>query len=285
MGIDLEASMRLFLERIDFKELRKIMETSIKYTISKFIRGRIDSVEDEVVVESSIVIYVNRKRLRVLYATPGELTELSIGHLVTEGFIKSLEEVTGLYVKNNEVHVDASAVVEERMKLYNAKTIDTIKTMCGQSSETLIKSLPARRVQSSIQWALSEIFKLVRKLNSDALLYRRTGGTHVALIADTKGVEILCEDVGRHNAVDKAIGAYILRESAYFDHTLLICSGRLSSEIVLKVARVGIPILVSISAPTSLGVSLATQLGVTLIGFVRGFRCNIYTHPDRLTFT
>ncbi|MEM2848958.1 MAG: formate dehydrogenase accessory sulfurtransferase FdhD [Candidatus Bathyarchaeia archaeon] len=261
------------------------METSVKYTISKFARGRINNVEDEVAVESPIVIYVNRKRLRVLYATPQELKELAIGHLITEGFIESLEEVIGTYVKDGEVYVDASVAVEERIKLYNAKVVNTIKTICGQSSETLIESLSVQRVQSSVKWALSEIFKLVRKLNSDAALYRRTGGVHAALIADTKGVAILCEDVGRHNAVDKAIGAYILRESAYFNHTLLVCSGRLSSEIVLKVARVGIPILVSISAPTSLGVSLAAQLGVTLIGFVRGFRCNVYTYPERLMFT
>lgn len=261
------------------------MEASVKYSISKFMRGRINDVEDEVAVESPITIYVNGKQLRVLHATPRELAELAIGHLTTEGFIKGLEEVIGLHVKNDEVHVDASADVEERMKLYYAKAINIIKTMCGRSSETLVESLPAKRVQSNIQWALSEIFKLVRKLNSDAFLYRRTGGVHAAIIADTKGVKILCEDVGRHNAVDKAVGAYILRESAYFNHTLLVCSGRLSSEIVLKAARVGIPILISISAPTSLGISLATQLGVTLIGFVRGFRCNIYTYPDRLTFT
>lgn len=261
------------------------MEASVKYNISKFIRGRINDVEDEVAVESPITIYVNGKQLSVLHATPRELTELAIGHLITEGFIKGLEEVIGLQVKNNEVHVDTSADVEEKMKLYNTKTINTIKTMCGRTSETLVESLPAKRVQSSIQWALSKIFKLVRKLNSDAFLYRRTGGVHAVILADTKGAEILCEDVGRHNAVDKAVGAYVLRGSAYFNHTLLVCSGRLSSEIVLKAARVGIPILASISAPTSLGVSLATQLGVTLVGFVRGFRCNIYTYPDRLTFT
>ncbi len=261
------------------------MKASVEYTTSRFIHGHIDEVKDEVAVETPITIYINGKRLRVLYATPQELVELAIGHLITEGFVKKLEEVIRVDVKDGEVHVEASAEVEERIKLHNAKMINTVKTMCGYSSEELVESLPVERVQSSIQWPLNEIFKLVGELNLDASLYRRTGGVHAALIADTIGVKILCEDVGRHNAVDKVVGAYALRKSMHFNHTLLVCSGRLSSEIVLKAVRVGIPILASISAPTSLGVSLATQLGVTLIGFMRGSKCNIYTHPKRLILT
>ncbi len=85
--------------------------------------------------------------------------------------------------------------------------------------------------------------------------------------------------------MDEAVRAYILRGSSCFNHTLLVCSGRLSSKIVLKAARVGMPMVASISAPTSLGTSLADRLGVTLVGFVRGMRCNIYVHPERLSCT
>ncbi|MBS7614070.1 formate dehydrogenase accessory sulfurtransferase FdhD, partial [Candidatus Bathyarchaeota archaeon] len=161
------------------------MKVSVKYAISRFIHGRIDEVKDEVAVETPIAIYINGKRLRVLYVTPQELVELAIGHLITEGFIKNLEEVIRIDVKDSEAHIEASTTVEERIKLHNAKVIDTVKTMCGHSSEELVENLPAKRVQSNIQWPLNEIFKLVGKLNLDASLYRRTGGVHAALIADT----------------------------------------------------------------------------------------------------
>ncbi len=260
------------------------MENPIrKYSILKLWRGSLQYVEDEVAVELPVTIHVNGKLLTVLYATPRELKELAVGHLMTEGFVKDLDEVVDIRVEDSNVYVTVLNIVEERSILRNIKATKIVKTACGQSSETPSSEAYNWKVDSNVKWSPTEVFKVVRKLNSNATIYRRTGGVHAAMIVDCRGAEFLCEDVGRHNAVDKVVGAYVLGRTVDFSSTFLACSGRLSSEIVLKAARIGIPVIASISAPTSLGISLADSFGITLIGFVRGTGFNVYTHPERLT--
>jgi FdhD protein len=260
------------------------MENPIrKYGILKLWRGSLQYVEDEVAVELPVTIHVNGKPLAVLYATPRELRELAVGHLVTEGLVKNLEEIVEIRVEGSNVYVTALNVVEERSTLRDIKATKVVKTVCGQPSEIPSSETYDWKVNSNVKWSSTEIFKVARKLNSNATIYRKTGGVHAAIIIDCKGAEFLCEDVGRHNAVDKVVGAYVLKRSVDFSSTFLACSGRLSSEMVLKAARVGIPIIASISAPTSLGISLADRFRITLIGFVRGAKFNVYTHPERLT--
>jgi len=112
-------------------------------------------------------------------------------------------------------------------------------------------------------------------------VFKATGGVHSAALCHTKGIFVFSEDIGRHNAIDKIFGECVLRDIPTDDH-MIITSGRISSEILLKVARRNIPILISKSAPTNLGVRLADELGISLIGFVRGKKMNIYTNRWRL---
>jgi FdhD protein len=112
-------------------------------------------------------------------------------------------------------------------------------------------------------------------------MHRATGGVHSAALCDTRNIIVLSEDIGRHNAVDKIFGECILNDITTDDH-IIITSGRVTSEILLKVAKRNIPIIVSKCAPTNLGVRLAADLGVTLVGFVRGKRMNVYTHAGRI---
>ncbi|TET64548.1 formate dehydrogenase accessory sulfurtransferase FdhD, partial [Candidatus Aerophobetes bacterium] len=127
-----------------------------------------------------------------------------------------------------------------------------------------------------------EITELMRKLQNRSRLYRSTGGAHTAALSDREDILILAEDIGRHNAVDKVLGQCIL-DSIALDDKIILTSGRVSSEIVLKIVRARIPVVISRSAPTMLGAKLASHLGVTLIGFARGRRMNIYTHEKRVT--
>jgi FdhD protein len=112
-------------------------------------------------------------------------------------------------------------------------------------------------------------------------LFKATGGVHGAALCDADNLLIFSEDIGRHNAVDKIFGECILKDIS-MDNRIIITSGRVSSEILLKVARASIPLLISKSATTNLAVKLANELGVTLIGFVRGERMNVYTHRWRI---
>ena len=127
----------------------------------------------------------------------------------------------------------------------------------------------------------AEIFNMVEKFISRSKIFKATGGIHGAALCDTKGIIVFSEDIGRHNAIDKVFGECMLRDFSTHDR-IIVTSGRISSEIVLKVARTEIPLLISKSAPTDIGVKLADDLGITLVGFVRKRRMNVYTHAHRV---
>jgi FdhD protein len=129
--------------------------------------------------------------------------------------------------------------------------------------------------------SIRDILALVAEFQHRSEVYRATGGVHSAALCDTKSLLIFSEDIGRHNAIDKIFGQCLL-EDIPTDDRIVITSGRISSEILLKVARRNVPIIVSKSAPTNLGVRLANDLGITLLGFVRGKRMNAYTHDWRI---
>ena len=122
----------------------------------------------------------------------------------------------------------------------------------------------------------------VQTFNKTSELFKETGGVHSAMICDREGEVAFSEDIGRHNAMDKVIG-YCINQEIDFTQTYAITSGRISSEILLKVAKANIPILISRSAPTDLAVEMATTLGMTLVGFARGTKANIYSHQLRIS--
>ena len=138
------------------------------------------------------------------------------------------------------------------------------------------------KIQSQLRISAHEVFDLVNEFQHRSQVYRATGGVHSAAFCNTKGILTFSEDIGRHNAIDKVFGECILTDIPT-DDCMIITSGRITSEILLKVAKRKIPIIISISAPTNLGVRLADDLGITLIGFVRGKRMNVYTNRWRVT--
>jgi len=261
------------------------MSTAIsKCRILRFKRSCVETVEDVVAIEQPVEIYVNRRLLTVLHATPQDLEALAVGYLLTEGFVRNMKEIMDMHVKNGKVYVQVSEPAYDRVRIRKAQVVRPTR---GGLSEATLKPLDRvldLRVKSYLRWHFEEILNAAKTLNTEAGLYRKTGGVHASLLVDAKGFKILKEDVGRHNTVDKVVGSYLLKGFENFGHVFISCSGRLSSEVVLKAARIGVPLIASISAPTSLGVSLAEKLAITLVGFVRGMRFNVYTHPERIIF-
>jgi FdhD protein len=137
------------------------------------------------------------------------------------------------------------------------------------------------RVESQIVISAPQVFALVKEFQHRSQVYKATGGVHSAALCDTKNIILFSEDIGRHNAIDKIFGECMLTDLPTEDR-LIITSGRISSEILFKVAKRNIPILISKSAPTNLGVKLAADFGITLIGFARGKRMNVYTDSWRV---
>jgi len=137
------------------------------------------------------------------------------------------------------------------------------------------------KIESPIQILVPDVLSLANEFQQRSTVYRATHGVHSAALCDTKSIILFNEDIGRHNAIDKIFGKCLL-EDIPMDARIVITSGRISSEILLKVARRRIPVIVSKAAPTNLGVKLAIDLGMTLIGFAKGKRMNIYAHAWRI---
>jgi FdhD protein len=139
-------------------------------------------------------------------------------------------------------------------------------------------------MNSAVQLDVRVLYQLPQKLKDAQLVFRHTGGLHAAALFDLQGeLRFFREDVGRHNALDKVLGHLLLTEPTLAHHSVLLLSGRISFELVQKAARAGIPIIAAIGAPSSLAVELGDDLGMTLVGFLREDKCNVYTHAGRVS--
>jgi FdhD protein len=250
---------------------------------------------DEVATEEPLEIRVHHRghehQVAVTMRTPGNDFELAAGFLFSEGLIRARTHIS-------KVSYCASGPPEQ---LYNQVTVELTDgapfdpgemqrnfyttSSCGVCGKA---SLDAVRVQSDPipdgPEVDHEIFNtLPKKLRARQRIFERTGGLHAAGLFDRDGsVRSVREDVGRHNAVDKVIGEQLLAGRVPLANTVLQVSGRASFEIVQKAAVAGIPVVSAVSAPSSLAVDAGERLGVTVVGFVRDGRCNVYTHPDRV---
>jgi formate dehydrogenase accessory protein FdhD len=204
-----------------------------------------------------------------------------VGHLLTEGLIKSIEEIEKITFKNEgicEVTLKSNVDIDKRLK--HAKNFSRIiLSACGGPYQPS-KRLP--KIKSDLKVKAEVIQNCVNKLNFIAETFRKTGGVHVAAIYESDGSLIaFAEDVGRHNAVDKVIGMAALKKTD-FDECFLTLSGRLTGDIVSKAAKIGLPIVASLAAAVDSGINIAKEVDLTLIGFVRGMRMNVYNCEKRI---
>lgn len=258
-------------------------------SIRRFMIQRLDlnaglrSVEDEVAADEAICIFVNDEYYRTLIASPTMKRELVVGHLITEGVVDSAEDILGMDVTPFKVRVETRRHVD--LEVIRRAHGDLILTACGASPAPGGDELGRLKVESEARFEAEIILKKVGELYTYGEAFRRTGGTHSALICTSEGeIVAFAEDVGRHNAVDKVIGSALL-SGATLQSCFLASSGRISSDIVFKAARGGIPLIASIAGPLESGIRAAEAAGITLVCFVRGRRMNIYTRPNRITYT
>ncbi|HOL17465.1 MAG TPA: formate dehydrogenase accessory sulfurtransferase FdhD [Bacillota bacterium] len=244
--------------------------------------GTKENMADTVTVEAPMTIFVNGEELVTLLCTPEDMDLLALGFLRSEGLFTSMDEVAALRLKEREglVEVELKDRSNLARRLYGKRTITS---GCGKGTVFFqaLDALRSRPVKGEITLAAEQAKQLMHQLQGKAVLFRETGGVHSAAVADTERIIFFYEDIGRHNAVDKLIGRSLL-EGIPLEDKILVTSGRLSSEMLLKAAKLQFPILLSRSAPTSLSVELAEAMNITLVGFVRGHRMNIYTHGWRI---
>ncbi len=253
-----------------------------KIPILRLTEGGRNNIEDMVAREFPLTIILNNQELVTLLCSPTDLKHLAIGFLFSEGLLKSKGEIKKVIVdeRRGVVRVETEESRElDRDVLFKR----LITSGCGRGvSFYSANEATGQKVESQVEMSTHEVLSLVSDFQHRSQVYRATGGVHSAAICDTKSILVFNEDIGRHNAIDKIFGECVLKDIPT-DDRIIITSGRISSEILLKVARRNIPILISKSAPTNLGVSLANDLGVTLVGFVRGKRMNVYSNGWRIT--
>jgi len=242
-----------------------------------------NNVEDVVAREFPLIIILNNQELVTLLCSPVNLRYLAIGFLFSEGLLKSKDEIRKIIVDDNKGEVRVETEEEKELAgEFLSKKIITSGGGRGASFHSAANAQSQAKVESRIEISTSNVFTLMHEFQHRSQAYRATGGVHSAALCDVKEILVFSEDIGRHNALDKIFGECILNDIK-LDDNIIITSGRVSSEMVLKVVKRNIPVIISKSAPTSLGVRLADELGVTLVGFVRGKGMNVYTHNWRIT--
>jgi FdhD protein len=248
-------------------------------SISNQERKKVDGM---VVRELPLRIFLNGRELVTTLCSPVALDYLAVGILVSEGLLNNKQEIKGISI-------------DMKMGLVEVKTVEDRKIVNKQFFRPLIASGGGKgassfripdlkddiKVDSNIKVSVGEISMLIRSLLDRSSVYKVTRSVHSAAFCDNQRILIFHDDIGRHNAIDKVFGECLLNDITS-EEGILVTTGRISSEILLKVAKRKIPILVSKAAPTNLGVELANSLGITIIRFMTDKGINVYSHDWRV---
>jgi len=242
----------------------------------------LQKVEDPIVRESSIRVFLNDIEVVVLSALKHDLRELAIGFLYTEVFIDDIDAIRSVEVKKG---LDAVSVVTDGHAASTpVSNIRSVTSSCGRSVSFInpLQTGHFPEVKSSSTLSAKWILRSMDDLTRSSRLFKTTGGVHTAALSDGDKIVYIADDIGRHNCVDKVIGWEILNKVVDPDRRVILSSGRVCVAIVSKAIRGQVPFVISHSAPTVGAVQLARQFGITLAGFVRGNRFNIYSHEERI---
>jgi FdhD protein len=255
---------------------------------------------DEVVTEEPLELSLSEdgatRTLAVTMRTPGNDFELAAGFLYDEAIVRSRDDIIGMSYcldaalnpqqQYNVVTVEcrAGATAMDRARFERHFTIGSACGVCGRAQLDSLRDLGVRPLDDEVRVVASLLYELPARMQQAQRVFASTGGLHAAALFDEHGDALVVrEDVGRHNAVDKIVGWGLLGSRLPFARCVLLVSGRASYEVLQKSIMAGIPIVASVSAPSSLAVDLAREFNVTLVGFLRGNRANIYNAPERIS--
>lgn len=265
---------------------------TVKYTTA----SGTEHFEDRITVEEPLEVRIKYrngkdKTVSVIMRTPSRDDYLAVGFLYSEGIIKARRQVLSIESVDREgsaydniVIVQVADEVHFDLSDYGRNfAINSSCGVCGKSSINDIFVKSGRLIRSTKEIDAQTLLKLPDEMRQQQRIFGETGGIHAAGLFDTQGnLKVVAEDIGRHNAVDKVIGYMVLNDLLFSDDLVLQVSGRAGFEILQKAAMAGIPILSSVSAPSTLAINTAESMNMTLACFVRGDRFNIYTNPSRI---
>lgn len=236
------------------------------------VNDDISPLVEKIVCDEEIELFINETVSRRFSISPTYLKEFAVGYLLGEGLAVSVDNITNIDIQDRIINVDID------LEDFDIRKELVVGSDCFGGWRRKIELVD--KVESDFKISKEKIFQAFDELKSSAKVWQETGGTHVAGIVNENQF-IAIEDVSRHVAVDKVIGSAALKKYD-FSTSFIVYSGRMPADMMIKIARIGIPIIASNAAPTSSGFSVAHESGVTMIGFVRGNRFNIYSHPERI---
>ncbi len=265
----------------------KRLETDVPSAFRRVLRVQefgIQEQEDLIVREKALTIYLNSKEFATIVCSPTHLDYMAVGFLCAEGILRrrsDLKEITIDEEKGLAFVVTGGQAGNLAEQLFLKRYITPC---CGRSRASFYFSTDAllcKNIASDVKVAAVAVLSLAAELEERSRLFHKTGGVHSAALAADGKILVFHEDIGRHNTLDKILGQCFL-EGIPLEDKMIVFSGRVSSEVLLKTAKMGVAVIISRSAPTDLALELAEDLGITVIGFARDKRFNIYTHPERV---
>ncbi|RAT96742.1 formate dehydrogenase accessory sulfurtransferase FdhD [Brevibacillus sp. Leaf182] len=239
--------------------------------------------DDEIVTEYPLTIFLNDEEFATIVCTPADLEEMVIGFLAAEGVIKSYSEIKQLTLNEAQgfAYVDLHKETILSQSFYSKRRITSC---CGKSRQSFYffsDARTAKPVESTTIVTPAQCMRLMKELQASSEIHRQTGGVHNAALCTPDEILLQYSDIGRHNALDKIYGK-CLRDNISTTDKILVFSGRISSEVLLKAAKIGAGIILSKSAPTDLALQLADELKLTAVGFIRNDKMNVYTQAKRI---
>ncbi len=237
--------------------------------------GEWEKTSTQIPDEIELALFINNQELVRILCTPIKLNCLVIGFLYSQGIINKLSDIASLRVCEDDLLADIKLSNPD----YKLPTMRTLTSGCGGGATFVYQG---QKIDSDLTVSPSDIITLMKYFLGQMELYRFCGGVHASALADRKSILVCAEDIGRHNTLDKIQGESILRKISTKDK-ILLSTGRVSSEMLLKAAKMQVTLVVSRSSPTGRAVTLANDLGITLIGYARSNRMTVYSHPERIT--
>lgn len=255
------------------------------WEIIRFREDQLYVAEETIATEYPLTIVVNEQEFATMVCTPTNMRELIIGFLASEGIIRTFTEINSIQVDKERgfAYVEIDKSLENYEQDHSKRFIGSC---CGKSRQFYFKSdvQTAKTIVSRLTVSAEQCIHLMKELQRQSEHFQATGGVHNAALCTADELVAIRTDIGRHNALDKIYG-HILEHNISLADKIIVFSGRISSEVLLKISKMGIGILISKSAPTDLALNLANDLGITAIGFARRNTMNIYTHPERIDGT
>jgi len=262
-----------------------------KLEISRYTNGKKLLIEDSVAIEEPLEIRINSstlpkpKPISITMRTPGDDKALALGFLLTEGIIQNVIQISEVTLSENKITIELGTDTHLDLEKLNRHFYTSSSCgVCGKSSIEAINTISDYEATHHSLTVKSDVIKsLPEALQKSQSIFQQTGGLHAAAICDIYGqVLTVTEDVGRHNALDKLIGHYFINDALPLDKSILLLSGRISFELVQKSIMAGIQFIVAVGAPSSLAIDLAEEYDVTLVGFTKADRFNVYNGDHRI---